>query len=202
MSVQELSAPTAVVKRDGEWKTLEVRELVPGDVIELKGGDVIPGDAVVGPYLSSYRNICCPLCTSRGTFSDLALEAKRLFFCKHSQDSVQGPAVNMHWLVDIAEAELCTAVTPPAELWLIVRHLFWQAAGYVLATASDGACAICSCKAPLSRSRSMSRPSLGNHCRSPRASAARYSPPLSALWPSKAWPAHDTQWPLYLQGNS
>ena len=46
--VQELSAPTAVVKRDGEWATLEVRELVPGDVIELKGGDVVPADAMVG----------------------------------------------------------------------------------------------------------------------------------------------------------
>ncbi len=45
--MQELSAPTAVVKRDGEWQTLEVRELVPGDVIELKGGDVISADAVV-----------------------------------------------------------------------------------------------------------------------------------------------------------
>ena len=36
-----------MAKRDGEWRTLEVRELVPGDVIELKGGDVIPADAVV-----------------------------------------------------------------------------------------------------------------------------------------------------------
>lgn len=41
-----------MVKRDGEWKVLEVRELVPGDVIELKGGDVIPGDAVVGTLLA------------------------------------------------------------------------------------------------------------------------------------------------------
>jgi magnesium-transporting ATPase (P-type) len=47
--MQELSAPTAVVKRDGRWKTLEVRELVPGDVIELKGGDVIPADGEVSP---------------------------------------------------------------------------------------------------------------------------------------------------------
>lgn len=47
MVVQELSAPTAVVKRDGKWKTLEVRELVPGDVIELSGGDVVPADATV-----------------------------------------------------------------------------------------------------------------------------------------------------------
>ncbi|BDA48222.1 Plasma membrane ATPase 1 [Coccomyxa sp. Obi] len=43
--LQELSAPTAVVKRDGKWETLAVRELVPGDVIELKGGDIIPADA-------------------------------------------------------------------------------------------------------------------------------------------------------------
>ena len=46
--MQELCAPTAVVKRNGAWTILEARELVPGDVIELKGGDVIPGDAVVG----------------------------------------------------------------------------------------------------------------------------------------------------------
>ena len=32
--------------------TVEVRELVPGDVVELKGGDVIPADAVVGLPLS------------------------------------------------------------------------------------------------------------------------------------------------------
>ncbi len=49
--MQALSAPTAVVKRDGEWETLEVRELVPGDVIELKGGDVVPADAMVGAPL-------------------------------------------------------------------------------------------------------------------------------------------------------
>jgi hypothetical protein len=35
------------VNRDGEWKQTEVRELVPGDLIELKGGDVVPADAVV-----------------------------------------------------------------------------------------------------------------------------------------------------------
>jgi H+-transporting ATPase len=35
------------VKRDGKWTRLNCRELVTGDVIELKGGDVIPADAVV-----------------------------------------------------------------------------------------------------------------------------------------------------------
>jgi H+-transporting ATPase len=35
------------VKRDGKWVNLAVRELCVGDVIELKGGDVIPADALV-----------------------------------------------------------------------------------------------------------------------------------------------------------
>ena len=46
---------TAVVKRDGNWRTLEVRELVPGDVIELSGGDVVPADAVVSTSISFPR---------------------------------------------------------------------------------------------------------------------------------------------------
>lgn len=38
-------APEAKVKRNGEWKTVEASELVPGDVIAIKLGDVIPADA-------------------------------------------------------------------------------------------------------------------------------------------------------------
>ncbi|CAO3639838.1 unnamed protein product [Cunninghamella blakesleeana] len=37
-------APECKVKRDGEWKTLEAAELVPGDIISIKLGDVIPAD--------------------------------------------------------------------------------------------------------------------------------------------------------------
>ncbi|CAO3675008.1 unnamed protein product [Umbelopsis ramanniana] len=37
-------APEAKVKRDGAWKTVEAAELVPGDVISVKLGDVIPAD--------------------------------------------------------------------------------------------------------------------------------------------------------------
>ncbi len=44
---QALSAPHCICKRDGEWKELEVRELCLGDVIQLKGGDVIPADSRV-----------------------------------------------------------------------------------------------------------------------------------------------------------
>ena len=38
-------APTATVRRDGEWKELPRREIVPGDVIRLGAGDLVPADA-------------------------------------------------------------------------------------------------------------------------------------------------------------
>ncbi|KAI8576066.1 hypothetical protein K450DRAFT_258733 [Umbelopsis ramanniana AG] len=43
-ALMESLAPEAKVKRDGEWKTIEAAELVPGDVISIKLGDVIPAD--------------------------------------------------------------------------------------------------------------------------------------------------------------
>ena len=44
---QELSAPTALAKRNGEWIILQVSGLVVADLIQLKAGDVIPADATV-----------------------------------------------------------------------------------------------------------------------------------------------------------
>ncbi len=38
-------AITARVKRDGEWVTPPARELVPGDVIRLRLGDIVPADS-------------------------------------------------------------------------------------------------------------------------------------------------------------
>ena len=38
-------APTATVLRDGQWKELHRRDLVPGDVIRLSAGDLVPADA-------------------------------------------------------------------------------------------------------------------------------------------------------------
>ena len=47
-------APTARVKRDGSWRDLPAEELVPGDVIALKLGNIIPADAsfAAGDYAS------------------------------------------------------------------------------------------------------------------------------------------------------
>lgn len=47
-------APDARVLRDGSWKVLPAKELVPGDVIRLRAGDVVPADSklIEGEYLS------------------------------------------------------------------------------------------------------------------------------------------------------
>ena len=37
----------ARVKRDGEWKEIPARELVPGDVVRLRLGDIVPADAIL-----------------------------------------------------------------------------------------------------------------------------------------------------------
>jgi len=43
--LREQVAPTATVLRDGKWLELSRRKLVPGDVVRLAAGDLVPGDA-------------------------------------------------------------------------------------------------------------------------------------------------------------
>lgn len=38
-------APEAKVKRNGQWQTIDASELVPGDIISFKLGNVIPADS-------------------------------------------------------------------------------------------------------------------------------------------------------------
>jgi Ca2+-transporting ATPase len=44
-SLREMAAPTAAVRRDGDLRDIDASGLVPGDVIELRGGDVVPADS-------------------------------------------------------------------------------------------------------------------------------------------------------------
>lgn len=47
-------ALTARVLRDGEWKTIPAQELVPGDIVLIKLGNIVPADMklLVGEYLT------------------------------------------------------------------------------------------------------------------------------------------------------
>jgi H+-transporting ATPase len=40
-------APQCHVCRDGKWSSMAAKELVPGDLIELKIGDIVPADAIM-----------------------------------------------------------------------------------------------------------------------------------------------------------
>jgi H+-transporting ATPase len=44
-ALKEKLALKARVRRDGEWKNIPARELVPGDLVRLRIGDIIPADA-------------------------------------------------------------------------------------------------------------------------------------------------------------
>src|SRR5262245_30834505 len=40
-------APTATVERDGKWSEIPMRQIVPGDVVRLSAGDLVPADALL-----------------------------------------------------------------------------------------------------------------------------------------------------------
>ncbi len=44
-ALRRLTAPTATVLRDGEERAIPARELVPGDIVSLVAGDLVPADA-------------------------------------------------------------------------------------------------------------------------------------------------------------
>ena len=52
--LKERLSPIARVLRDGDWKQIAAREVVPGDVVRIRPGDVIPADLKLskGDYLS------------------------------------------------------------------------------------------------------------------------------------------------------
>ncbi len=43
--LKEKLAKKAIVRRDGEWREIDARLLVPGDVVKLRIGDIVPADA-------------------------------------------------------------------------------------------------------------------------------------------------------------
>ncbi|KAL8454288.1 hypothetical protein Emed_000397 [Eimeria media] len=45
-AVEKLAAPSCLAQRNGKWISLPVRELLPGDLVRLRGGVVVPADGV------------------------------------------------------------------------------------------------------------------------------------------------------------
>lgn len=43
-SLNEMSAPTALVMRDAEWQRIEAKDIVPGDILKLDTGSIVPAD--------------------------------------------------------------------------------------------------------------------------------------------------------------
>ena len=43
-ALKEMAAPEALVRRNGEWVKAPARELVPGEVLRLNTGDIVPAD--------------------------------------------------------------------------------------------------------------------------------------------------------------
>ncbi|WP_413110548.1 cation-translocating P-type ATPase [Thaumasiovibrio sp. DFM-14] len=43
-ALKEMAAPTAQVLRDSEWLNVPARDLVPGDIIKISTGDILPAD--------------------------------------------------------------------------------------------------------------------------------------------------------------
>src|SRR5438132_107217 len=46
-ALRELASPRARVLRDGEWQMVPGREVVTGDVVQVKDGDRVPADATL-----------------------------------------------------------------------------------------------------------------------------------------------------------
>ncbi len=42
--LRSMVAPTATVRRDGEWREVPVRDVVAGDIVRLSAGDLVPAD--------------------------------------------------------------------------------------------------------------------------------------------------------------
>jgi H+-transporting ATPase len=42
--------PTATVKRDGKWQTMDAGALVPGDLVLLASGSSVPADCLVSTH--------------------------------------------------------------------------------------------------------------------------------------------------------
>ncbi len=108
--IKKLALKTRVL-RDGTWQTLEARELVPGDIIRLRMGDVVPADGklIEGDFLSIDQS---------------ALTGESLPVEKHVKDIVYSASI-------IKQGEMNAVVTETGE------NTYFGRTTHLVATASN-----------------------------------------------------------------
>ena len=51
-ALQDMQAVKSTTLRGGEWKTIDAKELVPGDIVRVAGGESVPADLRVAEIAS------------------------------------------------------------------------------------------------------------------------------------------------------
>ena len=108
-AIDALKAQLAVkarVRRDGKWVTPPSRELVPGDVIRLRMGDIVPADARL-------------LAGDEVQVDQSALTGESLPVTDHSGDAVFSGSI-------IRQGEIGLSSTPPAPTPISERRPSWS----------------------------------------------------------------------------
>jgi Mg2+-importing ATPase len=80
-------APTANVKRDGEWREVHRADVVPGDLIRLSAGDLVPADA----RLVQARDLYVQQSALTGESAATAKDAGEAAGAEANQDASTGP---------------------------------------------------------------------------------------------------------------
>lgn len=52
-ALRQLSSPTAFVTRNGEGIHIPAKNVVPGDIVQIKVGDVVPADVSINSSMAS-----------------------------------------------------------------------------------------------------------------------------------------------------
>ncbi len=101
-ALKELASPSALVVRDGEEKNISSRDLVPGDIIKLTAGDLIPADCRIVRHVN--------LQTSEATITGESLPVNKTEKAIKKQHLALGDKKNMLFGGTTIVKGRCTAI--------------------------------------------------------------------------------------------